>query len=235
MKTYNKAADRLLNAAYKRGQFTGDAPVGKGSMNHRRYRRAYEDVLCARMYNTDVFTLHPNGLVLFDSNAWKGNRTTRDFIEEVMPRKFGFTMFAGRGVYSVRTTKGITPVYDGMKFMEDASGNLTLISPPKKFTRVVQDRQRTKELREKLRPICDMAELMVTCGDPGPHGYLDLRWFTKGDPTDMLARTEEFARGIVYLVMAQDKKEISWKDARKVFNQYTAICEVVDGPEFLDL
>lgn len=241
MKTYNRALNKLKTDPYTKGEYKGHAPVGSRTARHRRYIQDNEYIL-AHMHSTDVFVLHPDGLIEFDSGDWHNNPTTRDFIDEVMPRKFCSIRYSNKSHYAVRTTQGLAKVRTRMVFREDEAGNLKLDTAPEKFTKTVCDRAPTKALREKLKPIYDMAEMMLLCGDPGPFGYRDLKWLFINDADECLEYCEDFARALMHEVYQKRRKftATGWvnrapelKDLRDVFNTATQLRTTKECPEFL--
>lgn len=228
MNAYQKALNKLTNDPYTKGAYKGDAPVGSRTKTHRRYIQRGSSVV-ARMYNTEVFTLYPDGRIDLCTNGWHTRRTTRDFMSEVMPGVWRTIRYKDDSFFCIKTVDGWAQVQDYMRLQETDSG-IKLLSTPQTFDYKAVNRVATKAIRKKLEPIFETAEMMLLLGDPGPFPYHHLCEF-HADPDECLERCEVMARALMFELDRYDPGQLG--KLRAVFNEATAVYEGRYGPEFL--
>jgi hypothetical protein len=153
MNTYTKLKFHLERNIFKRGQFKGDAPLGKRWRTYVRVVKGNDDTMRVRMYGTDLLCAYPDGRVVINTGGWYDRPTTKLRINEAFGFMPQYLRLSSRKVFGMSQTilyVGGKQVlfYDGIEI--DGEGTIT--SPLLPFERKRVNRDETKELRE------DMAE-----------------------------------------------------------------------------
>lgn len=152
MNTYMKLKFHLERNIFKRGQYKGDAPMGKRWRTWVRVVKGNDDSMRVRMYGTDLLTAYPDGRVVLDTAGWYDRPTTRLRINEA----FGFmplhVRLSSRKVFGVSQPTlyigGKTILYyDGIEIGADS----TITSPLRPFERKRVNREESKEIRDDMK------------------------------------------------------------------------------------
>lgn len=151
MNSYENLKAHLVKHVYMRGEFKGDAPLGKRSKNWMRVMERNGDMV-VRMRNSDLITVRPDNTFTLRANGWWGSPTTRDAF------KLGFGVMGLRAYVYSKKTRGLNTsyvnlrginyeVYEGMEF--DAEG--VLVSAPKTPRARRINRNASKEFQKALK------------------------------------------------------------------------------------
>jgi hypothetical protein len=130
MTPYTKLQAHLTAHMYKRGAFKNQAPAdaARRSSNHFRvYKRTDahgNPVMCVRMYNTDLLTVHENNRVVINTDRHYEYPTTKLRMNEALQAFLGWGHLSGANVFSerqatFRAQNKTYKYYDGMEFTHD--------------------------------------------------------------------------------------------------------------------
>lgn len=150
MTVHTKLKLYLDRNVFKRGQYKGDAPLGKRWRTHVRLVNAY-DTIRVRMWGTDILKAYEDGRVVLDTRGWYDRPTTKLRMNEALGFFNGHVRIGSHKVMGMsqpylRANGKTVRYYDGIEL--DSEGNVT--SELKPFERRQIDRAATKELREDM-------------------------------------------------------------------------------------
>jgi len=151
MTVHTKLKLYLDRNVFKRGQYKGDAPLGKRWRAHVRIVKGNDSSMRVRMYGTDILTAYEDGRVVLDTNGWYGRPTTKLRMNEALGFfashvRIGSSKIMGVSQPYLRANGKTVRYYDGIEL--DADGNVT--SKLKPFSRRQVDKEESKELRDDM-------------------------------------------------------------------------------------
>jgi hypothetical protein len=148
MTAYDKIKLHLQRHVYTKGQYKGDAPVGRRSKGQFRVidRGTH---MAVRFHLTDIFKVYPDGKLTVDCNGWVNSMTTKTQLgiaaRAFLPHRLEIYNKVIMGI-SQTTCNGYA-YYDGITF--DGEGNL--LTKPRTFEARRINKTESKEFMDGIK------------------------------------------------------------------------------------
>ena len=170
MNSYNNMKLHLKRHVYKRGAYTGDAPVDSRDKSHFRVVQApgYRDEMYVRFHNANIITAHPDGSFRLNTNGWSGSSTTKAAVSDAawkfckMSVSIHSRVVMSQKQLVIRVGGKTYVYYDGMEFSAEGA----LMSAPRNFDmrRINKDETKQYALDIKASGFKDMFPILYsTC------------------------------------------------------------------------